>query len=493
MMRDTPKPKYPGDMLNIIKNGLPKPKKPANVIVIGAGMAGLVSASLLKQAGHQVTMLEGNDRVGGRVFTLREPFTEDNYLDVGAMRIPTTHKLTYEYINKFNLAVNRFINSSPKDIIYANGVRTTRAKYEENPDILRFPVEPHEKGKTATELFLTAVNPFLRLYEGANEEQKNSLRKKFDQYSMENFLRFNPIGPTLSPNAVRMVKVLLGIEGFSELSFIDILTDIVNTVFNEDMEFNEITGGNDLLPKSFLAELQDDILLNEKVHRIIQRPQGVEIQTKNMKTGKIQTFTSDYVIITVPFSVFQFIEVYPYRSFSFEKWKAIRELHYVASIKIGMEFKERFWEREGLSGANMISDFPNRYTYTPSRTAGEARPGVLLASYSWEDNAMLWNSLSDDQKITQSLEDLAKIHGPKVFDEFLTGVSFSWSQNQFSGGCFTLFKPNQITEYEEVAKQPEGRIHFAGEHTSSFHGWIEGAIESAVRAAFEVNERTSRS
>ena len=490
MARAHSTPRYPEGMLEIIKNGLKKANKPSNIIVVGAGVAGLVSASLLKKAGHHVNILEGNDRIGGRVYTLRKPFTKDNYLDVGAMRIPKTHKLTYEYINKFNLTVNRFINSSPRDILYANGIRTTRAKYNADPDILQFPVEPHEKGKTATDLFLSAVNPFLLLYKQGDDQQKKFMRKKFDRYSMENFLRFNPIGPSLSPNAVRMVKVLLGIEGFSELSFIDILTDIVNTVFNEEMEFNEITGGNDLLPRSFIPELEENILLNHKVHRIIQRPQSVTIQTRNQQTGKIESFKSDLVIMTVPYSVFQFIEVYPYRSFSFDKWKAIRELHYVASIKIGIEFKNRFWEKEGLDGANTISDFPNRYTYTPSRTGEESGSGVLLASYSWEDNAMLWNSLSEDQQITQSLEDLAKIHGPKVFEEYLAGASFSWSQNQFSGGCFTLFKPNQITEFEEIIKKPEGRVHFAGEHTSDFHGWIEGAVESGVRAAFEVNERT---
>ncbi len=490
MSREFTTPQYPNEMLDIIKNGLKKSPSPTKVIVVGAGVAGLVSASLLKKAGHQVTILEGNNRVGGRVYTLRKPFTDDNYLDVGAMRIPTTHKLTYEYIRRFQLEMNRFVNSSPRDIIYANGVRTTREKYEADPDILQFPVEPHEKGKTATELFLSAVNPFLLLYKEGDAQQKKFIRKKFDQYSMENFLRFNPIGPSLSPNAVRMVKVLLGIEGFSELSFIDILTDIVNTVFNTDMEFNEITGGNDQLPRSFLPELEENLLLNQKVHRLIQRPQSVEIQTRNQQTGIIEKFNSDYVLMTVPFSVFQFIEVYPYRSFSFDKWKAIRELHYVASIKIGIEFKDRFWEKEGLNGANTISDFPNRYTYTPSRTGNETGSGVLLASYSWEDNAMLWNSLNDDQKITQSLEDLAKIHGPKVFEEYLTSASFSWSQNQFSGGCFTLFKPNQITEFESIVKKPEGRVHFAGEHTSDFHGWIEGAVESGVRAAFEINSRT---
>jgi monoamine oxidase len=67
-------------MLSIIKNGLPKTQNPKKIIIIGAGMAGLVSASLLKQAGHHVTILEASERVGGRIYTLRGDFRDGQYL-----------------------------------------------------------------------------------------------------------------------------------------------------------------------------------------------------------------------------------------------------------------------------------------------------------------------------------------------------------------------------------------------------------------------------
>ncbi|MFW0781200.1 FAD-dependent oxidoreductase [Rossellomorea marisflavi] len=65
----------------------------------------------------------------------------------------------------------------------------------------------------------------------------------------------------------------------------------------------------------------------------------------------------------------------------------------------------------------------------------------------------------------------------------------NWSVNPFSAGCFTLFTPGQETDFADYIQHPEGRLHFAGEHTSSFHGWMEGAIESGIRAAYELNER----
>lgn len=108
------------ETLKIINKGLKKTTSPKQIIVVGAGMAGLVSASLLKAAGHEVKIFEANNRVGGRIETVR---MEDTglYLDVGAMRIPYSHTLTMAYIRKFGLQVGPFINRNETDIIYVNG------------------------------------------------------------------------------------------------------------------------------------------------------------------------------------------------------------------------------------------------------------------------------------------------------------------------------------------------------------------------------------
>ena len=72
--------------------------------------------------------------------------------------------------------------------------------------------------------------------------------------------------------------------------------------------------------------------------------------------------------------------------------------------------------------------------------------------------------------------------------EFETGVSHSWVRYPYSGGAFTMFKPEQATELSPHISSPEGRVHFAGEHASTTHGWIQGAIESGIRVAYEVND-----
>jgi monoamine oxidase len=111
----------------------------------------------------------------------------------------------------------------------------------------------------------------------------------------------------------------------------------------------------------------------------------------------------------------------------------------------------------------------------------------MLASYTWADEALTWDSLPERDRIRFTLMNLAQIYGDQVYKEFITGKSFSWSQNPYSVGAFTAFEPGQEIELYPYIPTPEGRVHFAGEHTTLTHGWMQGAIESGVRVAQEMN------
>ncbi|WP_342587608.1 flavin monoamine oxidase family protein [Alteribacter populi] len=485
---DLPPPIDPDRMIAMIRYGLPPRLTKKRVTILGAGMAGLVAGSLLKEAGHQVTILEANTRVGGRVHTIREPFTQGNYFDAGAMRIPIQHRLAFEYINKFKLRTQPFIGSTINDLIYVNGILTRRYIYEEDPAILDFPLYGDEVNLTALELLQSAIRPFAMLFEYATEQEKEDLIQHFDRYSIGSYLRENPIGRSLSPAAIHKIRVLLGIEGFPELSFIDLYLNIVGVLFDVNTRYYEIVGGNDRLPKAFLPQLDDEILYGQKVRRIVQNDNGIDVVTTDDMNGQVQTFSSDVVITTIPFSMFRFIDVDPYHSFSYLKWKTIRDLHYVTSVKVGIEFSNKFWEEAGLLGGSLVTDYPNQFTYYPSRDIGEPGPGVVKASYSWGDAASIWEAMSEEERIQQALKYLAHVHGDQVYETFMVGQSFSWGENPFSGGCFAMYKPFQASEFPSVIQRPEQRVHFAGEHTSLHHAWIEGAIESGIRSAMEVND-----
>ena len=111
---------------------------------------------------------------------------------------------------------------------------------------------------------------------------------------------------------------------------------------------------------------------------------------------------------------------------------------------------------------------------------------MLLASYTWADDAQRWGSLSPESRIQQALENVAQIH-PQVAEEFEGGATKMWHDDPYACGAFALFEPEQQTLLYEAIKAPEGRYHFAGEHTSLTHRWIQGAIESGIRAALEIH------
>jgi monoamine oxidase len=474
-------------MINIIRNGLKKPQVPKQIIIVGAGLAGLAAASLLKEAGHSVAILEANNRVGGRVFTIRSPFSDGLYFNAGAMRIPDSHFLTLEYINKFGLTVNPFINRTPLDILYVNGIKTRLTIFERNPSILNFPIAPNERGKSAEDLWKLAIQPIIDFINQNPTRNWHLVEKEFEDYSLGSFLKsyHYQYGTTFSAGAVDMIGVLLDLEAFMGMSFVEALREEMSFSANR---FYEITGGMDLLPRAFLPQLKEDIAFSQRMTKIVHRNNSVTIHSTHQDTLEHSTITGDLAIITIPFSVMRFVEIEPYHSFSYYKRRAIRELNYIGAIKIGIEFKSRFWERHHQYGGKSITDLPIRFTYYPSQGIGTEGPAVVLASYTWADEALTWNGLSNEDRIRYALKNLAEIYGDQVYSEFVSGTSFSWIDNPYSSGAFTAFETGQETELYPYIAIPEGRVHFAGEHTTLIHGWMQGAIESGIRVAYEVND-----
>ena len=115
---------------------------------------------------------------------------------------------------------------------------------------------------------------------------------------------------------------------------------------------------------------------------------------------------------------------------------------------------------------------------------------MLLASYTWSEDAQRWGSLSPADRICAGAREPGARSIRRSLDEFEVGASKMWHDDEFAGGAFALFDPGQQTLLHEHIIAPEGRIHFAGEHASLAHAWIQGAIESGLRAAWEISERS---
>lgn len=138
------------DLISIGKRGIRSRYEegaPKKVLIVGAGVAGLSAAYELKRAGHVPVILEAQQRVGGRVHTLRQPFADGLYADVGAMRIPRAHALTMYYIEKFGLSTNDFTMDNPRAHYYLGGRKVRAADANASPALLGFDVSEREIGR----------------------------------------------------------------------------------------------------------------------------------------------------------------------------------------------------------------------------------------------------------------------------------------------------------------------------------------------------------
>ena len=143
-----------------------------------------------------------------------------------------------------------------------------------------------------------------------------------------------------------------------------------------------------------------------------------------------------------PFPVLRHVEVLT--PFSRRKQRAIRQLHYDASAKVFLQFRRRFWEDDdGIVGGGTVTDLAVRNVYYPDHGRDTGR-GVMLASYTWGEDAQRWGSLSPEDRIVQALEDVTRIH-PQAAEEFEVGASKMWHDDEFAGGAFALFDPGQQT------------------------------------------------
>lgn len=548
--------------LKYIDDGIPATQKPKKVLIIGAGMAGMVAASLLKEAGHQVTIVESNTRVGGRIKTFRntkdKKYFEDDkvYAEAGAMRIPTIHKMVLKYIEKLKLKTEPFYylsvdkkeaiahqkdpkNPSPKvtnnSLLYLNYRRVTKKEYYKDKaninELLDYNLETSEQNlyenQRADVLYNNAINPLKAFIAQDPEKNWPLLIARFGEYSMRRFL----VEQTLySDNAIEMIGVIQNLE--SRMAYDFIQSFIESNIIKNETEFLEIVGGSDLLPNAFFKahKLEEntyfdcrvtDLFMNEKTKKI---KIGVNIEVERdfafyKKAGfkvletPVTDLEFDEVIVTIPFSALRHVYITP--GFTQLKRKAIRELHYDSATKILIEFREKWWQKPpyNIVGGGTITDFSNRFVYYPSQDIENEGHGVILASYCWSDEASRWDSMADEDRYWYALKNIAIMHtdDEKERERIISlavissklnktdledgknkigAATQSWMLDPYAYGEAAIFNPGQLHLLQKhiISTEWHGKAHFAGEHTSLKHAWIEGAIESGIRTALEVNE-----
>ncbi len=171
------------DFLSIIERGLPPAVAPKKVIVVGAGMAGLVAAYELQRAGHEVVILEARPRVGGRIYTMREAFSPGLHAEAGAMRVPEGHTLTMAYIRTFNLNLLPFTMHNPRAYHYVRDQKYRIARAAAHLYSLGYELAPHEQGKSHTQLWEETVLPIKQRLDTLDEAGREEVYAEYDRFS----------------------------------------------------------------------------------------------------------------------------------------------------------------------------------------------------------------------------------------------------------------------------------------------------------------------
>jgi monoamine oxidase len=473
-----PLPRKPvsADVLGTATRGLePRDQPPKRVIVIGGGLAGLVAAFELQRQGHEPLVLEAQNRVGGRIYTLR-CFAPGLYAEAGGMRIPRAHDLTLAYCELFDLELRPFVMGNPKGLVCVGGDRLTMEEADRDPDRLPFELADHERGKSATALWEDAIGDLRVLVDRDGDGAWDAIAAEFDRHSLYEFLQLKGF----SEGAIEYYAVMNFLESDLHNACLEVLREDLTGAY---VDMQEIVGGMDGLPNAFYDGLQSRVRLGAEVYALGQDEDSVTVHFKT-EAGRFAA-TGDYAVCAVPFPVLRHIEVLD--PFTQGKQRAIRQLNYAASTKVLFQVRRRFWETDdGILGGSTVTDLPIRRINYPTPDPSTER-GVLLASYTWSQDALQWGAMDEETRLEEALDDVARIH-PQIRDEYEVGASHAWYGDRWARGAFALFEAGQQSRLHADIVKPEGRIHFAGEHCSLYHAWIQGALESGIRAARAIHE-----
>jgi len=459
-----------------------------SVVILGAGIAGLVSAYELKRAGYRVTVLEARDRIGGRAWTVRhgdrivqtgradQVATLDPglYFNAGPARIPSSHRVIIGYARRFGVQLEPFINMNRNaGWDFGGKVYPERRRVEDLhghlAELLAKAIDAHALDGQVSKDELAALRQFLVPFGSLDPKGK--------------YVPSGSSGWAVDGGGYGHEPVPLPPLGFKDLAsspaiglpyFFEHIWDMQPTMLQP-------VGGMDRIARAFYDQVRPLVRLRSPVTAIRRNGNGVRVEHG---PGKHIT-EADLCICTLGANLLAKMP----NDFSPAKNAALMSVQYLPSVKVAFE-APRFWETDdNIFGGLAWTDRANENVIYPSSGFG-SRKGVLVAAYvaGWtnQDNPQKFAAYSDEQRLRVSRESIEALH-PGRSKLLSKGVSVGWGLVPFSEGVGAIWggglagNAQRGEQYAELLK-PEGPIVFAGEHLSYQGLWQEGAALSAHEA-----------
>ena len=447
------------------------------VVVVGAGLAGLVVAHELAKRGRDVVVLEAQARVGGRIRTERG-FRDGLYVEAGATHVIGDN--VYALLDELGVATTMSVRSQGALVGYAGGARRVIPAGE----------QPPPAGYRDDELALGATGLRRRYLEIIDRIDPDTVHwpselAAVDRVSMADWLGARGASPGFLAAINAMVPLGVGLDTVSALAVLRELAAIEREIAAAASRApgarrgNRILGGSDQLPRALAARLGDRVALSTAVARVEHGPDGATVIAVTPR-GTIRVDAAA-VVLTMPFAVLREIGIAPV--WSARKARAIAALDMSPVTRVWLECDAPFWTADGLSG-RAETDLASG-TIRPDTDAPTAAAGAVLGVYAWQDRARHLAARAPADRVATLRDDCERVF-PGARRHAIGGTSIAWEREPFARGGYAWFKPGQLTEAFGAAIAPEGVFHFAGDGASTRPGWMRGAIASAHRVLDEL-------
>ncbi|HET9813821.1 MAG TPA: FAD-dependent oxidoreductase [Sphingomicrobium sp.] len=461
-----------------------------SVVILGAGIAGLIAAYELKRAGYRVTVLEARDRIGGRSWTIRggdrivqtgrpdqvASFDPGLYFNAGPARIPSTHRVILGYARRFGVQLEPFVNVNRNaGWDFGGKVQPERRMVEDMrghlAELLAKAIDRKALDGVVPPDELAAVRQFLAPYAavGADGVYRPTGRSGV---SAEGGGYDHPPVP-LPPLTIKELAPSPAVT----------LPYLFEHIWDMQATMLQPVGGMDRIAHAIYQQVKPAVRLRTPVSAIRRSGDRVRIE----HGPGAQATEADYCVCTLPLPILGRIP----SDFSPAKKAAIAAAPpYLHSVKLAFE-APRFWESDdNIFGGLAWTDRLNENVMYPSGEIGTAK-GVIVGAYcaGWtnRDTPDSFAALSHEERFRISRESIEALH-PGRSRLLGKGVTVAWGITPYSEGVGPLWGDADFggnldrgDGYRELFR-PEGPIVFAGEHLSYQQTWQEGAATSAHEA-----------